>query len=85
MQKVRDAIIEAAPSLAETLTTVSQTMSRQQRRYLMRKTEQARVAQERDARKTARLASRPTRNLTSAGAGGVENGQTPETMQTATA
>lgn len=85
MQKVRDAIIEAAPSLAQTLTTVSQTMSRQQRRYLMRKAEQARAAQERDARKTARLASRTTRDLPPAGVGRVEDGETPETMQTATA
>jgi hypothetical protein len=85
IQKVRDAIVEAAPSLAETLTTVSQTMSRQQRRYLMRKTEQARAAQERDARKTARLAPRTTRDQLSADARQLENGQTPETMQTATA
>jgi hypothetical protein len=85
MQKVRDAIIEAAPSLAETLTTVGQTMSRQQRRYLMRKTEQARAAQERDARKTARLSTRTARDLPPAGAGGVENNQTPGTMPPATA
>ena len=58
LQKVRDAIVEAAPSLAETLTNAGQTMSRQQRRFLMRKSEQARAARERDARKTARLAPR---------------------------
>lgn len=58
MQKVRDAIVEAAPHLAETLTDVSQTMSRQQRRFLMRKTEQARATREREARKAARLAPR---------------------------
>ena len=85
MQKVRDAIVEAAPSLAETLTTVGQTLSRQQRRYLMRKTEQARAAQEREARKAARLAPRATRDQRPADAGQVENGQTPQTMQAATA
>ncbi len=59
MQKVRDAIVEAAPSLAATLTQSAQPVSRQQRRFLMRKAEQARAAQEREARKTARLSGRP--------------------------
>jgi hypothetical protein len=56
IRKVRDAIVEAAPTLAETLANASQTMSRQQRRFLMRKAEKARAAQEREIRKTARLA-----------------------------
>ena len=58
IQKIRDAIVEAAPNLAETLTNASQTMSRQQRRLLTRKVEQAREAREREARKAARFASR---------------------------
>jgi hypothetical protein len=58
VQRVRDAIVEAAPSLAATLTAAGPTLSRQQRRFLMRKAEQARAAQEREARKTARLAPR---------------------------
>jgi hypothetical protein len=58
IQKIRDAIVEAAPNLAETLTNASQTMSRQQRRLLSRQVEQARAARERDARKAARFASR---------------------------
>jgi hypothetical protein len=60
MQKVRDAIVEAAPLLAETLANAGHTLSRQQRRLLARKAEQVRVAREREARKTARLASRAT-------------------------
>jgi hypothetical protein len=60
LQKVRDAIVEAAPALAETLANATQPMSRQQRRFLMRKADQARAAQEREARKTARLAPRAT-------------------------
>jgi hypothetical protein len=58
VQKVRDAIVEAAPVLAETLANAGQTLSRQQRRLLARKAEQARAAREREARKAARLASR---------------------------
>jgi hypothetical protein len=88
MQKVRDAIVEAAPSLAETLTTISQTMSRQQRRYLMRKTEQARAAQEREARKTARFASRATamaRDQRLIDADRVGSCPTPGTMKITTA
>ena len=68
LEKVRDAIVEAAPSLAETLTRANPAMSRQQRRFLMRKAEQARAAQEREMRKAARLALRsaapvPNRDL----------------------
>jgi hypothetical protein len=58
MQKVRDAIVEAAPLLAETLANAGQTLSRQQRRLMARKAEQVRVAREREDRKAARLASR---------------------------
>jgi len=60
MQKVRDAIVEAAPVLAETLANAGQTLSRQQRRLLARKAEQARAAREREARKAARFAPRAT-------------------------
>ncbi len=58
VQKVRDAIVEAAPMLAETLTGGSQTLSRQQRRFIARKAEEARAAQQREARRAARLAER---------------------------
>ena len=58
MQKMQDAIVAAAPGLAEKLTNASQSMTRQQRRLLTRKIEQAREARERDARKAARFASR---------------------------
>jgi hypothetical protein len=60
IQKVQDAIVAAAPSLARTLASAGQTLSRQQRRFLSRKVEQARISQEREARKTARLAPRAT-------------------------
>jgi hypothetical protein len=54
VDKMRDALIDAAPVLAERLTT----LSRQQRRFLMRKAEQARAAQEKAVRLTARNAQR---------------------------
>jgi hypothetical protein len=57
MQKIRDAIVQAAPVLAETLTNAGP-ISRQQRRLLTRKIEQARAARDREARKAARLAPR---------------------------
>jgi hypothetical protein len=60
IQKVRDAIVEAAPCLAQTLTDAGQSISRQQRRFLTRKAEQVRAAREREVRKTARLAIRTT-------------------------
>jgi hypothetical protein len=58
IQKVHDAIVQAAPALAETLTNAGQTMSRQQRRFIERKAEQARVSHERAARKLARVVQR---------------------------
>jgi flagellum-specific peptidoglycan hydrolase FlgJ len=54
------AIVEPAPAIAETHTSTGQPLSRQQRRFLARKAEQARAAQQRDARKAARLAQRAT-------------------------
>ena len=58
VQKVRDAIVEAAPALAQTLTNNGHMLSRQQRRLLTRKAEKARAAQEREAHRAARLAAR---------------------------
>jgi hypothetical protein len=60
MRKVQDATVEAAPSLAETPANAGQTISRQQRRILTRKVEQARAVLERVAHKTVRLAPRAT-------------------------
>ena len=64
--------LAVAPSLAEILTAAGQTLSRQQRRLLSRKSEQARRARERDARKTARFvahAAEIASNSPSAGQG----------------
>jgi len=55
MQKVQQAIVEAAPSLAQRLTNQTQPMSRQERRYLARKAEERLLQQEREARKAARI------------------------------
>jgi hypothetical protein len=55
MQKVQQAIVDAAPSLAQRLTSNVQPISRQQRRYLARKAEERLLQQEREARKAARI------------------------------
>jgi len=66
MQKVRQAIVEAAPSLAQRLTDQTQPISRQERRYLARKAEERLLQQEREARKAARIKQlATTRALTS--------------------
>ena len=60
MQKIRDAIVDAAPSLAEKLSAAGPTISREQRRYLNRKAEEARAARDREVRQAARRAERAT-------------------------
>jgi hypothetical protein len=55
MQKMQQAIVEAAPSLAQRLSNEAQPISRQQRRYLARKAEERLLQQEREARKAARI------------------------------
>lgn len=65
MQQIRDFIVEAAPSLVEKLSAAGTTMSREQRRYLNRKTEEVRAARDREARQAVRRAERATaRGLT---------------------
>ena len=65
MQQIRDFIVEAAPSLVEKLSAGGTTMSREQRRYLNRKTEEVRAARDREARQAVRRAERATaRGLT---------------------
>ncbi len=56
MQKVQQAIVEAAPSLAQRLTNQTPPISRQERRHLARKAEERLLQQEREARKAARIA-----------------------------
>ena len=60
MRQIRDLIVDAAPSLAEKLTAAGTTMSREQRRYLTRKAEEARAARDREARQALRRAERAT-------------------------
>jgi hypothetical protein len=60
VENARDEIVGPAPGPADARPSTGQPISRQQRRFLMRKAEQVRAAQAREGRKTARLAARAT-------------------------
>ena len=68
MQNIRDAIIGVVPGLAANFTSDTPVLSRDQRRYLSRKAEEARAARDREARQAARRAERAiARGITDSG------------------